>query len=212
MNEELQNAREDYQRGSLSENELNGNPVQQFELWFNQYKSSGVADYNAMVLSTINNSGKPASRVVLLKGIDQGGFEFYTNYSSSKGQDIKNNPAVALNFFWPSLERQVRVEGRAFEMSARESDAYFKSRPLGSRLGAWVSPQSAIIPDRKYLENRLEEIQRKYGEDIPRPDHWGGYRVIPEMMEFWQGRSNRLHDRIMYTRTKDGWKIDRLAP
>ena len=212
MKEELQNTRKDYNLSSLEEKDLKPTPVEQFEQWFSEYEKMGSVDYNAMVLSTINNSGAPVSRVVLLKGLHNGGFEFYTNYDSHKGQDIEKEPRVALNFFWPLLERQVRVEGVAHKLTQAESDQYFNSRPLGSRLGAWASPQSRVIRDRGFLENRLEEVTEKYGEQVPRPANWGGYRVMPQRVEFWQGRRNRLHDRLVYLKAGNNWKIERLAP
>ncbi len=212
MKEELQKVREDYTLSSLHKNDLKDSPIEQFEDWFKQYQQTGALDYNAMVLSTINKSGTPKSRVVLLKGLDKGGFEFYTNYLSQKGEDIAHNAQVALNFFWAKMERQVRVEGEAVKLEPSESDQYFHSRPIGSQIGAWASPQSQVIPDRKVLEQRLEELSHKYGHEIPRPDFWGGYRIIPNRVEFWQGRSNRLHDRLVYVKNGEGWDLERLAP
>ncbi|WP_417610323.1 pyridoxamine 5'-phosphate oxidase [Owenweeksia hongkongensis] len=213
MSKELQNTRKDYTQSVLDEHHVSNNPVEQFAVWYSEYVTTQAIDPNAMTLSTINSAGKPTSRIVLLKGITKSGFEFYTNYDSNKGKEMENNPWVCLNFFWPELERQVRIEGKVEKVSAEESDAYFNSRPLGSRVGAWASPQSQVIESRDVLEERVRKYALEMTEDVTRPPHWGGYRVIPNLMEFWQGRASRLHDRLLYTLQENGqWKIDRLAP
>jgi len=211
MKEELQKAREDYQQDVLNVSDVNKDPLKQFKLWFKEYQGINKKDFNAMVLSTATNN-QPSSRVVLLKGIDKGGFEFYTNYNSNKAGDIERNPKVSLNFYWPELERQVRVEGKAVKLTGEESDQYFAIRPRGSKLGAWASPQSHEISREKLIDN-LKAYEDKFRDEVPRPDNWGGYRVLPVRFEFWQGRSNRLHDRICYSlESGTVWKIKRLAP
>jgi pyridoxamine 5'-phosphate oxidase len=165
-----------------------------------------------MSLATVDARGRPAGRIVLLKGVDPRGFVFYTNYESRKGRDLAAHPVAALTFLWKELERQVRIEGRVEKVSAEESDAYYATRPLGSRVGAWASPQSETIENRRWLEERWAALAREHGEAPPRPPHWGGYRVIPDYLEFWQGRLSRMHDRIAYSRAEPGWKIARLAP
>ncbi len=214
MKEKLQDERIDYNAGELNKSDLEADPIKQFLKWYEAYNETGAKDPNAFTLSTVSIEGQPSARVLLLKGVDKGGFEFYTNYESDKGQEIATNPKVALNFFWPTLERQVRIEGVAQKLSEEESTAYFKSRPHGSQLGAWVSPQSTIIESRKYLENRAEELKEKYPSEVPKPPHWGGYRVMPSKIEFWQGRSSRLHDRFAFVLTEGGqeWTVMRLAP
>jgi pyridoxamine 5'-phosphate oxidase len=214
MKERLQDERIDYVAGELNVSDLHADPIQQFLKWYEDFNLTKAKDPNAFTLSTVNSDGQPSARILLLKGVDQGGFEFYTNYQSDKGQEIELNPKVALNFFWPDLERQIRIEGLAEKLSVVESTAYFKSRPRGSQLGAWVSPQSNIIDSREFLEKRVEEFSAEFAEDVPKPPHWGGYRVMPSKIEFWQGRSSRLHDRFAYV-PKDGgenWNIIRLAP
>jgi len=171
-----------------------------------------VPEPTAMNLATVDARGRPAGRVVLLKGVDKRGFVFYTNYESRKGRELAANPFAALTFLWKELERQVRVEGSVEKVTADESRAYFSTRPLGSRIGAWASPQSSVIENRAWLEKRWEEFTAQYGEEPPLPPHWGGYRVVPEYLEFWQGRRSRLHDRITYTRQGEQWKVARLAP
>lgn len=213
MNNELQNMRQDYSSSSLTKADVLPNPIDQFTTWFNEYKSSAKHDPNAMVLSTVGTNNRPSSRVVLLKGISKGGFEFYTNYQSHKAHDIGVNNLVSLVFFWPELERQVRVEGKAERLSAAESDTYFKERPRGSQIGAWTSPQSQVVLNRQMLEERMAEMEKKFEGDIDRPDNWGGYRIVPDSVEFWQGRSNRLHDRLIYIKgAKKSWELKRLAP
>ena len=188
-------------------------PVLQFDKWWKEAVSSSIDEVNAMTLATVNADGKPSARIVLLKGFDDSGFVFFTNYLSDKGKSISQHPYVSLVFFWKELERQVRIEGSCILVSESESDEYFLSRPLGSRLGAWASPQSTVISSRSMLDHNLDEVTTKYANGIvPRPAHRGGYRVVPEMVEFWQGRPSRLHDRIRYRKDEHQWLIDRLAP
>jgi pyridoxamine 5'-phosphate oxidase len=210
----LDDLRREYTRRGLREEDLAAEPFSQFRAWFDEIARSGVREPNAMTLATATPDGRPSARMVLLKGFDARGFVFYTNFESRKGGELTANPYAALVFFWVELERQVRVEGRVERVSAEESDAYFASRPEGSRLGAWASQQSAVLPGRAPLEARYEELERRYdGREIPRPPFWGGYRVVPESVEFWQGRENRLHDRLRYRRqTDDSWVIERLSP
>ena len=205
--------RKDYQLKSLSELEVNNNPFSQFTSWWDEAVQSEIDEVNAMTLSTITNEGRPSSRIVLLKGFDSKGFVFFSNYNSSKAQQISSNSHVSLLFFWKELERQIRIDGVCSKVSAEESDAYFHSRPIGSRLGAWASPQSEKIQDREVLVQRLASVTQEFGvENVPRPPHWGGYQVVPTRIEFWQGRSNRLHDRILYEQQELSWQISRLAP
>lgn len=204
-----------YKLGELSEGELDTDAIVQFRKWFSEALEKGVMEPNAMTLATSSIDGRPSARVVLLKDLDDTGFGFFTNYESRKGEELSANPFAALLFFWPELQRQVRVVGRVVKMPAAQSDAYFNSRPAGSRLGAIASPQSRVIADRTVLEDRLAELEERYGneeEHIPRPAHWGGYRLQPDAIEFWQGRDNRLHDRLVYSREGAGWKHVRLAP
>jgi pyridoxamine 5'-phosphate oxidase len=209
----LQDDRTDYQAGALEEKDLPASPFDLFETWFASHRASTPVDATAMVLSTVDN-GQPQSRVVLLKGFTPGGFEFYTNYQSAKGRAIKQNPNVGLLFFWPNQERQVRVEGHAVPMTAEENDAYFHSRPLESQVGAVVSAQSELLEDRRELENRFAAVLKEAREQgITRPDHWGGYRVVPTRWEFWQGRTSRLHDRLVYVPNgPESWNLLRLNP
>ena len=206
--------RRDYSLQTLDESEVAANPIEQFAIWWKEAVSSEIDEVNAMTLATVGADGAPAARIVLLKGYDANGFVFFTNYESKKGQDLLEHPVAALVFFWKELERQVRISGTVEKIAADESDAYFQSRPEGSKLGAWASPQSTVISSRKVIEAQLESYQQAYHQQaIPRPPHWGGYRVVPHTIEFWQGRSSRLHDRIQYKKdAADNWIISRLAP
>ena len=206
--------RTDYKKASLDEGGVDPDPVGQFGAWFREATEAGVPEPNAMMLATVGPDGKPSARVVLLRGFDGSGFTFFTNYRGRKGRELDKNPFAALTFFWPDLERQVRIEGRAERVSAEESDAYFQSRPPGSRMGAWASPQSEVVRDREALEAQVRAFERQFPDgEIPRPPHWGGYRVAPDAVEFWQGRPSRLHDRLRYRKVDGGaWVIERLAP
>ncbi|PSL07659.1 pyridoxamine 5'-phosphate oxidase [Cecembia rubra] len=209
----ISDIRIDYSLKSLDISDVQTSPIEQFKKWFNEAIDSKVLEVNAMTLSTIKENGRPNSRVVLLKGVDSG-FVFFTNYKSAKGRELDHQPYVALNFYWAELERQIRILGRIEKVSEKESDEYFHSRPYASQIGAWVSPQSEPIPNRDILVQKEEEVKEKFSpETIKRPEHWGGYRVIPDELEFWQGRPSRLHDRIHYQLDKSGnWIINRLAP
>lgn len=203
----------DFSKSRLDEKGVLPDPVLQFEKWFHEAVEAKVNDPNAMVLSTVDKHGKPSSRVMLLRYFSEKGFVFYTNYHSRKAKEIEQNPNACLNFFWPEVERQVRVEGKLEKQSEDESDIYFQSRPRTSQLGAWVSAQSSLLKSREDLDSSFHELEKKYeGKKIPRPPFWGGYRLMHEMAEFWQGRPSRLHDRIRYTAGPDGWKIERLYP
>ena len=204
--------RQEYMRAGLVEKDADPDPIKQFERWFQDAVNADLPLPNAMTLATAGASGRPSARAVLLKGVDAGGFVFYTNYQSRKARELAENPHASLMFLWAQLERQVRIDGVIEKVSAKESDAYFESRPLGSRLGAWASPQSKILPDRLTLAAKVAAIVLRYGKNPPRPRHWGGYRLLPDAIEFWQGRKNRLHDRLLYTKQSHGWKIERLAP
>jgi pyridoxamine 5'-phosphate oxidase len=206
--------RKDYSLKTLNETEVAGNPFLQFADWWKQAIESEIDEVNAMTLATASLEGVPSARIVLLKGYDERGFVFYTNYESAKGQELAENPRASILFFWKELERQVRITGLVEKVSAVESDEYFLSRPTGSQIGAWASPQSHVIENRSWLENKVKELEVKFSkEQLARPSHWGGYRVKPVIIEFWQGRSSRLHDRIQYTlQENDSWKIERLAP
>lgn len=199
-------------RAGLSESEAQADPLRQFDMWLRDAVQAGLPLPNAMTLATVAESGTPDARIVLLKGLEQGGFAFYTNYRSRKARELEARPAACLVFQWSELERQVRIEGRVEKVSAAESDAYFASRPLGARLSAWASEQSAVVAGREVLENGVRRARQRFGEEPPRPPHWGGYRVMPQQIEFWQGRADRLHDRLRYTRAAGGWRIERLAP
>lgn len=206
--------RRNYTQESLSKTAANPDPIAQFDHWFSEAMNSALPEPNAMTLATATDDGKPSARIVLLKGFDHQGFVFYTNYESRKGQELDNNPQAALLFCWLELERQVRIEGTVERVSPAESKAYFQSRPRESQIGAWASPQSRVIEGRFILEEKVQELATtfKHDEVLPIPAFWGGYRVRPELIEFWQGRQSRLHDRIRYTREKIGWTIERLAP
>ncbi|HEX4163921.1 MAG TPA: pyridoxamine 5'-phosphate oxidase, partial [Bryobacteraceae bacterium] len=196
----LADMREDYRRAELDEANCQTNPFEQFELWLHEAQIADLKEPNAMCLATATADGRPSGRIVLLKEFSQAGFVFYTSYTSRKGQEIETNPYCALTFLWAELERQVRVEGKALPVSREQTEAYFKRRPKGSRLGALVSNQSQVLPSRKPLQDRLAELEMRYAatDDVPVPEYWGGYRVVPDSVEFWQGRMNRLHDRLRY--------------
>lgn len=209
----LAELRKDYARDSLDETSVDADPIRQFEAWFKQALDARLPEPNTMTLATVDARGYPSARIVLIKGVDERGFVFFTNYESRKGLDLAANPHASLLFYWIELERQVRVEGTVVKTSAEESDLYFHSRPLGSRIGAWASEQSRPLESRALLEAREKAFSERFGETPPRPPHWGGYRLVPETIEFWQGRPSRLHDRILYTRESDaGWRISRLSP
>lgn len=209
----LADLRKDYALAGLSERDLARDPFRQFEKWFSEAQAAKIAEPNAMVLTTATRDGKPSARTVLLKALDGRGFVFYSNYESRKGRELEANPRATLLFPWTAMERQVTVEGVVAKVAREESEAYFHSRPRASQLGAWVSAQSTIIADRKVLDQSLKALEQKYaGQEVPVPPHWGGWRLMPETVEFWQGRRNRLHDRLRYRREKDGWIIERLAP
>jgi pyridoxamine 5'-phosphate oxidase len=197
----------------LREADADRDPIAQFRAWFAEAQAARLPLPEAMALATATPDGRPSARMVLLRGLDERGFVFFTNYESRKGAEVSANPRAALVFYWFGLDRQVRVEGRVEVVSAAESDAYFRGRPRGSRVGAWASPQSAVIPGREFLEERARAFAERYpGEELPRPPHWGGLRVVPEVIEFWQGQPDRLHDRLRYRREGGGWVRERLAP
>jgi pyridoxamine 5'-phosphate oxidase len=210
----IRDIRKDYMRESLSEKDVQPNAIHQFSAWWNEAVKSKIDEVNAMTLATSSCDGLPSARIVLLKEFDEKGFVFYTNYNSFKGQQLLENPRACLVFFWKELERQVRITGLVVNTSQAESNDYFNTRPEGSRIGALASPQSQVIPSREWLENTVEKLSEQVtSTTIHRPTHWGGYRLMPTIIEFWQGRPNRLHDRIQYTLQDDGgWKIERLAP
>lgn len=209
----IQNLRREYNLNKLSEETVLKNPLKQFEKWFQYYIKTESVQQNAMILTTADEKAKPSARVVLLKGSSNKGFTFFTNYKSQKGKDISKNTSASLLFFWAELERQIRIEGKIKKISKAESQKYFDSRPLESRIAAWASEQSSVIPDRAYLEKRFQKFKEQFkGKKIPMPKDWGGLILIPEYFEFWQGRENRLHDRICYKKQRGNWKIFRLAP
>ncbi len=203
--------RKSYEKHSLEVEDLKATPHEMLEFWLSEVEE--LHDFNAMVVSSVDASGQPHSRVVLLRGVNEEGLKFYTNYSSHKGQELEQNNKVALNFFWPTVERQVRVEGELHKLSEAESDAYFNSRPRESQIGAWVSPQSSTIDSREVLNERFREFTDKFeGQAVPRPANWGGYIIRPKYFEFWQGRPNRLHDRLAYSLVNGIWMVSRMAP
>jgi pyridoxamine 5'-phosphate oxidase len=204
--------RKDYALRRLDETDVDADPFRQFHAWLKEALEAEVSEPTAMTLATADDEGRPSARIMLLKALDARGFVFYTNYESRKGRQLAARPNAALTFFWKELERQVRIEGAIEKVSAAESDEYFASRPLGSRIGAWASTQSATIASRPWLEARVKAAEEQYGNNPPRPPHWGGFRVIPGWLEFWQGRQSRLHDRIAYERKAGGWTISRLSP
>jgi pyridoxamine 5'-phosphate oxidase len=214
VDKSLADLRRNYSLRGLKESDVDPDPFKQFHTWFTDVLNANLLEPNAMILATATRDAKPSARTVLLKAFDERGFVFYTNYESRKGRELAENPFASLIFLWTELERQVRVEGNVEKCSAEESDTYFQSRPLGSRLGAVVSQQSQVISGRQVLESGLEELMKQYADgDVPRPEYWGGYRIRPTSFEFWQGRPNRLHDRLRYSLVEDGsWKIERLSP
>jgi pyridoxamine 5'-phosphate oxidase len=210
----IQTLRKEYTKEALDISIVHSSPIIQFKIWFEEALKAEVNETNAMVLSTISSENKPSARVVLLKGFEEAGFSFYTNYESKKGRELAQNPHACLTFFWPELERQVRIEGVIAKVSKKESDAYFAVRPKGSQIGAWASPQSTVIASRDILVQNQEALANKYAhKEVERPEHWGGYVLKPNLIEFWQGRHSRLHDRICYAlQENSAWKIERLAP
>ena len=210
----LAEIRKEYSKATLDFTNVASDPIHQFTKWFDEAINAKVLEANAMSLATVSNDNRPSCRIVLLKGIEENRFLFYTNYQSHKGKELENNPVCALTFFWPELERQVRIEGVAGRVGENQSMEYFQSRPLGAQISAWASPQSSIIENRTILEERVKQIEKRFegNKVLPRPHQWGGYAVEPHMIEFWQGRENRLHDRLEYVRVEGSWKIHRLAP
>ena len=215
MQIDIEHLREDYRLASLDVKDVDENPIAQFGKWLKEALDAQVPEPNAMTLATCTPEGKPAARIVLLKGYDEAGFVFFTNYESRKGKELLHNPNAALVFSWLELQRQVRIEGKVQKVAPEQSTAYFQSRPKGSQIGAWASPQSRVIGEREMLEEKVQKLEEKYAneDELPRPEHWGGYVVQPRLIEFWQGRPSRLHDRIQYTLQSSGeWLIERLAP
>lgn len=210
---ELADLRKEYTQRGLHETEAADDPVEQFRRWFEQAVSAQLPEPNAMTLATCTPDGRPSARIVLLKGYNGNGFTFFTSYEGRKAKELDSNPRAALVFYWPELERQIRIEGTIERTSSEESDAYFATRPRNSQLGAWASSQSSVVASREVLERRWAELQARYAnQPVPRPPHWGGYRLIPTVFEFWQGRPSRLHDRLRYRRSPTGWVRERLSP
>ena len=214
MDSSIADLRQNYTLAGLSETDIDSDPIVQFGVWFQQALDGDLIEPNAMTLATATPEGKPTARIVLLKGVDERGFVFYTNYESQKGRQLIANPYAALVFLWDKLERQVRIEGKVVKLDIEESKEYFHSRPKASQLGAWASDQSRVIPNREVLEQKLEDLKTEYKDAaVPIPEHWGGFRVIPNRIEFWQGRPSRLHDRLVYDLQDDGnWQVQRLSP
>lgn len=212
MDDQIAKIRSSYLSGELTEDELEKDPIAMFTAWMNDAVGKGIEEPNGMALATASAEGLPAVRLVLLRGFDTGGFVFYTNYDSAKGKDLEANPVAAATFWWSALERQVRVSGRVQKTSREESEAYFRSRPRGHQLSAWASPQSQPVNGREELQARQEEVEARFPGEVPLPENWGGYRLIPESIEFWQGRENRLHDRFVFQKVQGAWTVTRLAP
>lgn len=212
MKSDIAHLRQEYMQAALDENDVLSDPIDQFHRWFEEARLSAINEPNAMTVATASADGTPHARILLLKEYDERGFVFFTNYLSHKGEELASNPKAALLFFWPELQRQIRIEGSVEKVSSTDSDLYFQQRPLGSRLGALASPQSQVIANRQLLEQQWADVQTRFGDNPPRPDHWGGYRVAPQRLEFWQGRPSRLHDRLVYRRVDDQWQLERIAP
>jgi pyridoxamine 5'-phosphate oxidase len=212
MTDSITDRRTSYERGSLDEAHAAAEPFAQFETWLADALAANLREPNAMTLATADAAGHPSARIVLLRGWDERGFVFFTNYDSRKGHEIAANPHASLLFYWDVLEREVRIDGAVEQLAASESDAYFARRPRGHRLSAWASPQSSVVPDRAALEAAMAEAEERFTGEVPRPPYWGGYRVVPTEIEFWQGRRNRVHDRLRYRRAETGWQRERLAP
>jgi pyridoxamine 5'-phosphate oxidase len=212
MNESITDRRHAYERGELDEAHAAAEPFAQFGAWLADALGANLKEPNAMTVATADAHGRPSARIVLLRGWDERGFVFFTNYESRKGREAEANPYASLLFFWDVLEREVRIDGRIERLAEPESDDYFARRPRGHRLSAWASPQSRVVPDRATLERAMDDAEQRFAGEVPRPPHWGGYRVVPEVIEFWQGRRNRVHDRLVYRRAGDGWQRERLAP